>query len=85
MENRTLEVNGRKYNASDAPIVVVCVDGSEPDYMDRAIEGGHMPWLAEVREIRDQSNRGLRGADLHKSQQPIHRHRDAAIRAWYCR
>ena len=48
MENRTLEVNGRKYNASDAPIVVVCVDGSEPDYMDRAIEGGHMPWLAEV-------------------------------------
>ena len=50
MENRTLEVNGRKYNASDAPIVVVCVDGSEPDYMDCAIEGGHMPWLAEVRE-----------------------------------
>ena len=30
MENRTLEVNGRKYNASDAPIVVVCVDGLSP-------------------------------------------------------
>ena len=50
MKIQTLEVNGRKYNASNAPIVVVCVDGSEPEYMDRAIEGGHMPWLAEIRE-----------------------------------
>ena len=50
MKNQTLEVNGRKYNASNAPIVVVCVDGSEPEYMDRAIEAGHMPWLAKIRE-----------------------------------
>ncbi len=50
MKNQTLEVNGRKYNAPNAPIVVVCVDGSEPEYMDRAIEGGHMPWLAKIRE-----------------------------------
>jgi len=31
------------------PIVVVCVDGCEPDYLDRAVEGGAMPWLGSAR------------------------------------
>jgi phosphonoacetate hydrolase len=42
-------VNGRTYNWPDRPLVVVCIDGSEPAYMDEAISGGHMPWLAKVR------------------------------------
>ena len=49
MDERSVEVNGRTYRWPTAPVVVVCVDGSEPDYMDRAIEAGVMPWLAEAR------------------------------------
>jgi phosphonoacetate hydrolase len=51
MDKRTLEVNGRNYGWPETPVVVVCIDGSEPDYMDRAIEDGHMPWLAKVRPV----------------------------------
>jgi phosphonoacetate hydrolase len=39
-------VNGRRYAWPDRPLVVVCVDGSEPDYMRRAIAAGAMPYLA---------------------------------------
>ena len=42
-------VNGRDYAWPAVPLVVVCVDGSEPAYMDDAIAAGAMPWLAEVR------------------------------------
>ncbi|PPR64856.1 MAG: Phosphonoacetate hydrolase [Alphaproteobacteria bacterium MarineAlpha4_Bin2] len=49
MERRKVEVNGRKYAWPDVPVVVVCIDGSEPDYMDRAISMGCMPWLAGAR------------------------------------
>ncbi len=44
-----ITVNGRSYAWPEAPLVVVCVDGSEPDYMDQAIAAGAMPWLAEAR------------------------------------
>src|SRR3546814_20623050 len=49
MAKSPITVNGRTYAWPAAPVVVVCIDGSEPDYMDRAIMGGHMPWLAEAR------------------------------------
>lgn len=49
MDRRSIEVNGRDYGWPEAPVVVVCIDGSEPDYMDRAVADGHMPWLAGVR------------------------------------
>ncbi len=35
----TIEVNGRSYAWPDAPVVVVCIDGSEPDY-DGSAGGG---------------------------------------------
>ena len=41
--------NGRSYAWPRAPLVVVCVDGSEPDYMDAAVAAGAMPWLASAR------------------------------------
>ncbi|MBI4635631.1 MAG: phosphonoacetate hydrolase [Candidatus Rokubacteria bacterium] len=41
-------VNGRSYRWPDRPLVVVCVDGCEPDYVTRAVEAGVMPWLAGV-------------------------------------
>jgi phosphonoacetate hydrolase len=42
----SVTVNGRRYAWPKEPVVVVCVDGSEPDYTTRAIAAGAMPWLA---------------------------------------
>src|SRR5215475_11376806 len=44
-----VEVNGRRYARPRQPVVVVCVDGCEPAYLDRAVEAGAMPWLGSVR------------------------------------
>lgn len=43
-----VEVNGRRYRTGAGPVVVVCVDGSEPAYHERAIEAGLMPFLESV-------------------------------------
>lgn len=50
MARNPVTVNGKTYAWPKAPLVVVCVDGSEPAYMDEAIAAGRMPWLAGVRE-----------------------------------
>ena len=44
-------VNGRSYRRPERPLVVVCVDGCEPAYLDDAIAAGVMPYLARVREV----------------------------------
>ena len=44
----TLSVNDRTYSWPNAPTVVVCIDGSEPDYIEHAIADGHMPFLASA-------------------------------------
>lgn len=41
-------VNGRTYRWPDRPLVVLCIDGCEPDYITRAVEAGVMPWAAGV-------------------------------------
>ncbi len=46
--DKSLAVNGRRYAWPKAPVVVVCIDGSEPAYMDQAIAAGAMPWLAKA-------------------------------------
>ena len=46
----TLRVNGRDYAWPDRPLVVVCIDGSEPDYHREAIAAGRMPFLASALE-----------------------------------
>ncbi len=43
-----LTVNGRRYTWPAAPTVVVCLDGSAPDYVARARAAGAMPWLDGV-------------------------------------
>ena len=43
-------VNGREYRWPQQPCVVVCIDGSEPDYIEQAIEAGVMPWMKKVVE-----------------------------------
>ncbi len=39
-----LNVNGREYNWPKQPLVVVCIDGSQPEYIEEAVKGGHMPF-----------------------------------------
>jgi phosphonoacetate hydrolase len=43
-----ITVNGRTYRWPDRPLVVVCIDGCEPDYVTRAVEHGAAPWLGRV-------------------------------------
>ncbi|PYM21787.1 MAG: phosphonoacetate hydrolase [Candidatus Rokuibacteriota bacterium] len=44
----SITLNGRTYRWPGRPVVVVCVDGCEPDYVTRAVEAGAAPWLGEV-------------------------------------
>ena len=45
---RPVEVNGRTYRFPRQPTVVVCIDGSEPGYIERAIEAGLAPNFARL-------------------------------------
>ena len=49
-----ISVNGRSYRLPKQPVVVVCVDGSEPGYIERAVEAGQAPWFAKV--LKDGTN-----------------------------
>lgn len=44
-----VEINGRAYAWPKQPLVVVCIDGSEPDYIDQAIAAGKMPFTEKAR------------------------------------
>jgi len=46
----SVTVNGRTYRWMDRPLVVVCVDGCEPDYVTQAIEAGVAPYLRTLCE-----------------------------------
>jgi phosphonoacetate hydrolase len=48
MIDKTVSVNGRNYQWPKAPLVVICCDGSEPDYMEIAVESGLMPNLKAI-------------------------------------
>jgi phosphonoacetate hydrolase len=45
-----VEANGRRYAKPKAPVVVVCVDGCEPDYVTQAIQAGVAPYLKSMLE-----------------------------------
>jgi phosphonoacetate hydrolase len=45
---KTIEVNGRRYGWPETPTVVVCIDGSEPDYIEQAVKAGVAPYLARI-------------------------------------
>jgi phosphonoacetate hydrolase len=47
-QGRSVTVNGRTYRWPDRPLVVVCVDGCEPDYVTRAVTAGVAPFLATM-------------------------------------
>src|SRR5438093_7220133 len=44
-----ISVNGRHYRVPDRPVVVVCIDGSEPEYFERGIAGHTTPAIARFR------------------------------------
>jgi phosphonoacetate hydrolase len=44
----TVECNGRRYRVPSRPTVVVCIDGSEPGYIERAIDEGLAPNFARL-------------------------------------
>ncbi|SKA21491.1 phosphonoacetate hydrolase [Enhydrobacter aerosaccus] len=44
----TVTVNGRIYRLPQQPTIVICIDGSEPGYIERAVEAGRAPWFAKV-------------------------------------
>ena len=46
MGARTIEVNGRRYRWMTDPVVVVCIDGCEYDYLERAAAAGCTPYLS---------------------------------------
>ena len=41
----SIYVNGRTYRWMERPLVIVCVDGCEPDYITQAMEAGVAPYL----------------------------------------
>ena len=48
MAAAALSVNGRLYRWPSRPVVVVCVDGCEPDYINQAIAAGAAPFLGTL-------------------------------------
>ena len=44
----SIQVNQRQYRLAQQPVVVVCVDGCEPDYLGQAVATGHMPWMKKA-------------------------------------
>ncbi len=47
-QNKLVSVNGRSYKWPTKPVVAVCVDGSQPEYIEEAIKAGVMPWTTKV-------------------------------------
>jgi len=43
-----VSVNGRDYAAPKNPTVVICIDGSEPGYIEKAVEAGIAPNFARM-------------------------------------
>jgi phosphonoacetate hydrolase len=50
MTARPLSVNGRTYAPPRRTLVVICVDGCEPEYINQAIATGRTPYLARLRD-----------------------------------
>src|SRR6266536_410994 len=50
MSREPITVNGRTYAWPARPLVVVCVDGCEPDYLTQAFLAGAMPFLSSAVE-----------------------------------
>jgi phosphonoacetate hydrolase len=50
MSNAVVELNGRSYSWPKDPVVGVCIDGSEPGYIEEAVKAGVAPFFKRVME-----------------------------------
>ena len=48
MSAKMIEVNGRSYQWMRRPVVVVCVDGCEPGYMEAAVAAEQAPFIGRM-------------------------------------
>jgi phosphonoacetate hydrolase len=44
-----IQLNGRRYRKPQRPTVVICVDGCDPEYLDRGIPDGVFPMIGSFR------------------------------------
>jgi phosphonoacetate hydrolase len=47
--SETIELNGRRYRKPRRPTVVICVDGCDPEYLERGIADGIFPTIGSFR------------------------------------
>src|SRR3954452_22816460 len=47
--SETIMLNGRRYRRPQRPTVVICVDGCDPEYLDRGIPDGILPTIGSFR------------------------------------
>ena len=57
---------------------MVCIDGSEPGYIEAAVDAGRAPWFAKVLKSGTNLIADCVVPSLHQPQQPLDRHRPAA-------
>ncbi|HEY2019862.1 phosphonoacetate hydrolase [Paraburkholderia sp.] len=50
LDQRAIEVNGRRYRLPSQPTVVICVDGCEFAYLEAAVAAGVAPFIASMLE-----------------------------------
>ena len=48
LQDTAVTANGREYRFPTAPVVVICLDGSEPAYIEEAVKAGRAPNLAKL-------------------------------------
>ena len=46
--SRRIEANGRSYAVPTEPVIVICLDGFDPEYLERGIADGTLPTLAHA-------------------------------------
>jgi phosphonoacetate hydrolase len=49
-KHAAIRANGRSYRWMDRPLVIVCVDGCEADYVTQAVQAGVAPYLKSMME-----------------------------------
>jgi len=47
--SEAIELNGRRYRPPRCPTVIICVDGCDPDYLERGIPEGVFPTIGSFR------------------------------------
>ncbi len=73
--NKEVTCNGRSYAWPNAPTVVICLDGSEPGYIEETIKTGRAPTFARFMKDGAQHVGRQRDPELHQSEQSVDHHR----------